>query len=204
MFNLFRQKFKPTEVISVNEIRKVFPNFDTKNLVNWQKKGYITKIKNLYYIYSDEVIDELKLFYISNKIYNPSYVSMESALSYYGIIPEGVYSIQSITTLKTNSFNTKIGSFNYQNVKKQLFFGYKLVKNENNLFRIARIEKAIIDFLYLSPYIKDYVSFESLRWNKQMLLKVDSKIMESYLETVNSHTLNKKINFLKEYINASY
>jgi len=49
MYEQFRQNFRHFVVISLQEIRKVFPDFDTKNLVNWQKKGYIIRLQNKFY-----------------------------------------------------------------------------------------------------------------------------------------------------------
>jgi predicted transcriptional regulator of viral defense system len=171
MYEKFRQAFGTFVVISLKEIFKVFPDFDTKNLVNWQKKGYVIRLRNQYYMLSESKIDEDCLFYVSNKIYSPSYVSMESALDFYGVIPEGVYSIQGVSTRKTNTFSSKLGLFNYQSIRKELYFGYQLVKQGSATFRIASLEKGVLDFLYLRSDIDDYDSFEALRWNKDVLFK---------------------------------
>jgi predicted transcriptional regulator of viral defense system len=95
---------------------------------------------------------------------------MESALNYHGIIPEGVYSVQSVSTRKTNKFTSKVGVFNYQTIKKELYFGYQLVTLELNTYRMASLEKAVLDFLYLRSDINDYESLEALRWNKEALM----------------------------------
>lgn len=202
MYEQFRRAFENFGVISVKEILKVYPDFDRKNLVNWQKKGYITKVRNKFYVFSNQKIEEYHLFYIANKIYNPSYVSMESALDYYGVIPEGVYCIQSISTLKTNKFESKLGVFSYQTVKKELNFGYKLITMDKKTFRIASIEKAILDFLYLRSDIDDYLSIEALRWSKYALNAIDPPTLEAYLSLFDSPTLTQKINHLKTYRNA--
>ena len=75
------------------------------NLVNWQRKGYVQKLRNGWYRFSDETVNEQLLYLIANKIYNPSYVSFESAFSFYGIIPEGVFSILSATSQKNSQFH---------------------------------------------------------------------------------------------------
>ncbi|GAH77038.1 unnamed protein product, partial [marine sediment metagenome] len=64
----------------------------------------------------------------ANLIYQPSYISLHTALSFYNLIPEAVYTTTSITTKKTNLFNTHIGNFSYNTVKKAVFgFGHKLL-----------------------------------------------------------------------------
>lgn len=202
MYQQFRQKFLELPIVSLSEIRKAFPDFDTKNLINWQKKGYMIKLRNGYYLFSEAKTDEYRLFEIANKLYDPSYVSMESALNYYGIIPEAVYSIQSISTRKTVAFTNKLGTFNYRAIKKALYFGYHLVKNEATTFRMASREKAILDFLYLRPDISHYQNFEALRWNREELLLINESKLQEYMGLYDSPTLNKKLQFLKTYLHA--
>lgn len=75
---------------------------------------------------------------ISNCLYRPSYISLESALSHYNFIPEGVYTIQNISTRKTILYETPIGSFQYRNIKPGVFFGYHVIRiNYNYNGRIA-------------------------------------------------------------------
>ena len=202
MYQQFRQKFLELPIVSLSEIRKAFPDFDQKNLINWQKKGYLIKLRNGYYFFSEAQTDEYRLFEIANKLYNPSYVSMESALDYYDIIPEAVYSIQSISTLKTIAFTNKLGTFNYRTIKKDLYFGYHLVKHETTTFRMASREKAILDFLYLRPDISHHQNFEALRWNREELLLIDDRKLQEYMGLYASPTLNKKLQFLKTYLHA--
>ncbi|MBK8053139.1 MAG: hypothetical protein IPK35_07690 [Saprospiraceae bacterium] len=202
MYENFRNNFKQFVVITPQEISKVYPFFNAKNLVNWQKKGYLIKLRNNYYLLSETMIDEYKLYFIANKMYSPSYVSMESALNYHGIIPEGVYRIQSVSTRKTNLFDTKVGIFNYQTIKKELFFGYCLVDHETTTFKIASIEKAVLDFLYLRTDIRDYYSIKALRWNKDVLKGMDKILLQEYLNLFCSPVLNHRINLLKKYLDA--
>jgi predicted transcriptional regulator of viral defense system len=202
MYQEFRQKFNDFSVISLQEIKKVFPFFDTKNLVNWQRKGYLIKLRNGYYLLSERKLNEFLLYQIANKLYEPSYVSMESALNYYSIIPEGVYKIFSVSTRKTETFTTKVGVFDYRTIKKTLYFGYQLVRTKDVIFKLATREKAVLDFLYLRPDIDDYLKFESLRWNRLELQRIDENVLHEYLTLYNSATLYKKLKFLKSYLNA--
>ncbi|MBP7168533.1 MAG: hypothetical protein KBB64_12805 [Bacteroidia bacterium] len=203
MYQLFRKTFEEFPVITLADIRMSFPDFDTKNLINWQRKEYLIKLRNGYYIFSDRKINEHLLSQVANKLYEPSYVSLESALSFYGFIPEGVYSIQSVSTRKTNAFTTPVGTFHYYTIKNSFYFGYRLInENSEHPIRMASPEKAMLDFLYLRPDINDIPSIEALRWNRDELANIDSATLEEYLLIFKSPTLQKKIDWLYTYLHA--
>ena len=129
-----KEKLKSFPVFSIHDIRKIDPDFDNKLLVYWQDKGYVKKIINRWYCFSDLSIDEKLLYLIANSIYSPSYISFETALSWHELIPEAVYTVTSATSLKTNGFNNETGNFSYRHLKPSLFFGYYLIEtNENPL-----------------------------------------------------------------------
>ena len=102
----FRETFYPFKLFSLIDIKKVFPKFDSRRLVEWQQKGYIKKVINRWYIFADVPVDDHLRYWVANRIYQPSYISMETALSYYGLIPEAVYTTTAVSTLKTSTFNT--------------------------------------------------------------------------------------------------
>lgn len=123
----------PYPVISLNDILKAMPNFNRIQLDRWEKKGYVKKIRREYYalptaLESDSQISSELAFYAANKIYSPSYISLEKALKIYNFIPEEVFQITSVSTKKTSTFNTSIGSFSYRHIKPSLFFGYVLAE----------------------------------------------------------------------------
>lgn len=192
MYELFRKKMADYIIFSTDDIIKIFPNFDKKALVRWQLKKYITKIRNNHYCFNTKEYNEEMLFYIANKIYRPSYISLESALSFYGIIPEGVYTITSITTTKTNIFGTPVGIFSYKSVKESLFVGYKLIEYNGRAYKMAELEKSILDYIYLNKKITTSIDFSELRWNKIVLKKIDITTFKKYLRLFNSSTLNKR------------
>jgi len=102
--------------------------------------------KGLYFLY----IDHPSTFEIANVLYKPSYISLDTALSYYRIIPENVYSITSITTKHTRSFLKLNKKFTYSKINKNLYFGYKKVVIGNVKVLIADKEKAFLDYAYFS------------------------------------------------------
>ena len=82
----FQKKFAPYLIFRSQDIEKLAPSFDKKALIRWQKKGYIQKIRNTYYYFNEGDRDEWFLYLGGNRIYTPSYISLESALSYYNLI----------------------------------------------------------------------------------------------------------------------
>ena len=189
-------------VFSLADIRKIEPGFYRSRLSEWQNKGYIKKIIKNYYIFTDQQVDEKTLFYIANKIYNPSYISLEMVLAYYHLIPESTYGLTSITTKKTAIFKTKVGDFSYRSVKPELFFGYSLVDYQGQKIKLAEVEKAILDYLYLNSHLKTESDFSELRLNLAELLAYWNETkFNQYLTVFGNKRLNVRaknfINYLK-------
>ncbi|KKM23776.1 hypothetical protein LCGC14_1611760 [marine sediment metagenome] len=181
----FKDSLNKFTVFSVRDIRKIDPQFERRNLKNWQDKGYIKKVIKGHYIFTDLEINESVLYEIANKIYSPSYVSLEMALSYYHLIPESVYQITSVATKKTKEFMTPIASFNFRTLRPNLFFGYKIVSYDQKSFKIADGEKAILDYLYFNPRLQSEGDFKEMR--------IDAG---SYNEYINQDTIR---NYLEQY-----
>jgi len=123
------------------------------------------------------------------------------ALSYYHLIPESVYCITSVSTRKTYRFQTSIGQFSYRTVKPDLFFGYNLASYDNRCFKIASAEKAILDYFYINPNIKNETDFISLRINRDSFIEqIDIVRLNEFLERFVQKTLTKRINSFLEFI----
>jgi len=196
-----KSELKDFTIFSLNEIKNIEPGFHRRRLNEWQDKGYIKKVVREYYIFSDLKLSEEILFKIANRIYLPSYISLESALSYYHLIPESVYGITSISTRKTYHFRTSIGEFIYRSLKPPLFFGYDLIKFQEKYLKMASIEKALLDYFYLHSDIETEQDFNSLRINKEMFFEqMDEKKLMSFLEKFNQKKLIGRINRFWSYI----
>lgn len=191
-FLTFRERMYPMGCFHVNQVLLWEKDFDRNNLTRWCRKGLLMKLRNQYYAFPEyrQVPDFSR--YVANRIYAPSYISLHSALSFYGMIPEEVVQFTSVTTLKTAKFENGFGTFNYQNVKTLLFFGYelKIIQNGRGLF-FATPEKALLDLLYLNPFYKTYEDMEELRLDydfmqtefnrerfSEYLVKFDSKALK--------------------------
>ena len=198
-----REKLKDLTVFSIKDIEKsTDKRFHRRRLNEWQDKDYIKKIIKGYYIFSDLDPDDNVLYEVANKIYDPSYISLETALSYYGMIPESVYALTSVSTRKTITFNTTIAVFSYRKVKNDLFFGYVIEKHDNKVLKIASPEKAILDLFYLKSDIRSYSDFESLRINPGNFIEtIDREKLFNYLKLYNNKRLTAGISDFWEYIN---
>jgi len=101
-------------------------------------------------------------YLIANKLYEPSYISFETALSYHNLIPETVYSFTSATTKTTRTFSVKNQQFKYHRIKKKAFTGYKLTNVAGENVLLAEKEKALADYLYYA-FLKKKSLNERLR-----------------------------------------
>lgn len=194
-----KEQLKDFMVFSLGDIKKIDPFFHRQRLNEWQNKGYIRKIINQYYYFSDLEISEPVLFIMANKIYGPSYISFEMALSYYNLIPESVYAITSASSRKTQVFDTPVARFSYRKIKPSLMFGYNLIGYKNRKFKIADVEKTILDFFYINPRLKNRDDFEELRINKyEFTQRVNQEKLAGYSSLFGNKSLEKRINnFLK-------
>jgi predicted transcriptional regulator of viral defense system len=198
-----KDRLKDLTVLSIKDIEKsAGSRFYRRRLNEWQDKNYIKKLIKGYYIFSDLKVDENIFFEIANRIYSPSYVSLESALSHYGLIPEGVFSVTSVSPRKTAAFNTPLASFSYRKIKTSLFFGYILEKYDSKVYRIASPEKALLDYFYLKAGINKKYDFDSLRFNPENYKQeIDKGRLFDYLGFYNNRRLENAVRAFQEYMN---
>lgn len=202
-FIKLRDSLKDFTVFSLQDILQVDRSFHRRRLNEWQSKGYIRKVIKGYYVFSDLILNEHVLFEISNRIYKPSYISLESALSYYHLIPESLYGITSVSTRRTYKFITSVTEFSYRTVKPDLFFGYSVKAYNQKVFKIARPEKALVDYFYLNPHLKNENDFESLRLNSEQFFElVDEEILLGYQSKFLQKSLKKRIGHFINFMNA--
>jgi predicted transcriptional regulator of viral defense system len=161
-------KNKGFSVFTPKEFAQIFDVSDlaTQQFIHTHtQKNFFTKLRNGLYALEEK---RPNLYFAANKIYSPSYVSLETALSYYGIIPETVYSITSITPKAKREFEAFGMSFSYTSIKKEAFQGYTVKKENDKTFFIAEPEKALADYLYL-------VALGKKSWNDRFETKNISK-----------------------------
>ena len=194
-FLTFRERMYPMGCFNINQVLLWEKDFDRNNLTRWCRRGLLVKLRNQYYAFPEyrQVPDFSR--YVANRIYSPSYISLHSALSFYGMIPEEVVQLTSVTTQKTARFENDFGTFHYQNVKTPFYFGFeiKTIQSGRGLL-FATPEKALLDLLYLNPYYKTEQDMEELRLDEDyMQNELNLERLNGYLSKIGSKTMEQKV-----------
>lgn len=178
----FRQALEHYPIFSLTDIKKKFPGFDRKRLIEWQAKGYLAPVARGFYAWPGRLNHVADKWALACKVYAPAYISLEAALSFYGFIPEGVFSVTAITTHKTRRFFSGNTGYIFRNLKPSLFFGYFIEKAPNSLpYCLASPEKGLLDVFYLTPHVKGPDDFEAMRFNKwQIRGEIDQGKLAAY------------------------
>lgn len=191
----FRKAIFEPGCFNINQVNVWHPGFDKNNLGRWVKKGLIIKLKNGLYSFPDYLQQPDFSFYLANQIYKPSYISLHSALAFYGMIPEAIVQVTSVTSLKTNLFTNKFGSFSYKSVQEKLMFGYDIKSmSGSRTFHLAKPEKALLDLLYLYPFYDTEDEMVNLRLDEDFIHNdFDHGIFETFLAQFNSKALEYRV-----------
>lgn len=147
-----------------------------KKIQRLKKEKIIQKLINGKYRFLFGTIND---FTLANFLYQPSYVSLESALSFYGIIAGFPYQITSITIKKTREVRVDSKDFQYSQISQKFFWGYE--KKEN--FLIADREKALLDYIYFGKKGLRNLSFDEFD-----LTAIDKSKLAIYAKKFNIKT----------------
>jgi predicted transcriptional regulator of viral defense system len=200
-FEEFRKTFQPQKAFSTGDIAKEWPDFNFVNLVNWQNKGYLLKLRNTWYAFPDTLETEADLFFLANRMHKPSYISLETALRYYNWIPESVFSVTSVTTAKPAAWQTPAGHFMYRSLQPRLYFGYRPVEGQHPSFNIADPEKTLLDLLYFHHNLSEPADFEGLRLQQEEIAgQLDLDRLHNYLSLINSVAVEKRWRGLQKFL----
>jgi len=198
----FIEKLKPLGVFSRAEIEVIYPDLDPRRLYEWQLKGYILKLRNSWYCLPDFLKEPYSTWIIANAVHAPSYISMESALSFYGILPEGVYTCTSVCTSRTLRISMADHEYEYAKLREKHFSGYRLEDSGTNgrKLKIAFPEKALADFFYLRTSYNSEDEIRELRFSESSLDGgLDRERLLSYTDMFGTKALEKRIKiFLKQ------
>ena len=200
----FREQWLGLGCFSIYQLRAWKIDLDSSSLSRWVKKGYLVKLRQDWYAFNELQNEPDMARFIAAKIYTPSYISLHTAFSIYGIIPEAVTQITCVTTNRTTSYINSFGQFHYQTIKPELFFGYKQVPvRSGGSYLVAEPEKAIIDLLYLYPQYNNADAMLDLRFDKWwMQEELDKeKIMAYAKQTAKKTLINRVELLLKTYDN---
>ena len=196
--------------LSSSAIASFFPEIKAGNQKAryLESSGKIIRIKKgLYVVHPDVSHTTLSTELIANHLYAPSYVSMATALRYYGLIPEAVYGTQSMTLKHSRSFDTPLGRFGYKSISREAFpIGVTNINKGEYTFLMATPEKALCDLIANSPkvnlrYLKDVGLYleEDIRMELDDFRNMDSAIFERYMKVgKKSGSINTLVKYLKK------
>lgn len=191
----FHKQWHKLGCFSIQQVVAWRGDFNRLNLRSWEKKGYIVKLRKEYYAFAESKSMPDFTRYVANRIYRPSYISLHTALSCYGMIPEAVVQMTSVTTLKTNIFINDFGTYAYHSVKPEMMFGYvpkPMADGRSILF--ATPEKALLDLLYLNPFYKTEADMLHLRLDEDYMAEdFDLELFRDYTERIASLALTRRV-----------
>ena len=162
-------------------------------IANMLAKGVLVQLRRgLYVLGAEHRSVPLSLPLVANLLFGPSYVSLEYALSWHGLIPEGVVEVSSVTPLRARQYSTPVGQFSYTRLPPDLYgVGIQIAKNpDGTSFLIASPEKAVCDKVLLtrnllandSRAMQTYL-FDDLRLDADALAAFDLTIFKQCLAT---------------------
>ena len=144
-------------------------------LSRWVKAGKVVQLRRGWYLLAAPYrkVDSHP-FFIANRLKKASYISLQSALAYYGMIPEYVPVVTSVTTGRPEVVKTSEGTFAFKHIKKSLFNGYENLEIVDGQFIfIATPEKSLLDLIYLTPGSHQMEFLQELRLQNLDQLDMD-------------------------------
>ena len=161
------------------------------------RSGHVIHLRRGLYAFAKKYRPaSLNLYEIAGKLYGPSYVSLEAALSYHGWIPEAVYTVTNVCAKRSKEFNTPLGMFSFAHIPCDRFFaGVKRVASPNGIFLMATPFRALADYVYvhhkrwrgLKPVI------ESLRVDESNFRHADFRLLEEVRKASRNANVKKFI-----------
>jgi len=179
--------------VGMEVLQSMYKDYQSPNMhiSMLEKKGLLIRLKRGLYVVSPEISDkELSVGLIANHLYGPSYVSLHWALRFYGLIPERIDTVTSITTRHTREFENSLGRFTYRGVSQEYFpIGIKSQEDAGLHFLLASPEKALCNMLMQEKHVPDQsisrleVFFEEdMRIDLDDLRQMDGSIISQCIE----------------------
>ena len=195
----------------INVLASLFPDikYITEKAISLVDTGRIIRLKKGYYVASEkETGKPISRGLVANHMYGPSYVSLSFALRHYGLIPERVYTVQSITTKHSRDFENSLGLFRYLNCSREYFhIGVQIIGEGGVSFLMATPEKALCDIINFSKgvnlrFVKDVEAYlrEDIRFDMDSLKSFNLNILRQ-CERVSRKKQNIRnlIKFIEQY-----
>lgn len=180
--------------VTSSVIGSFYPDVKTKRakIAQLEKSGEIIRLRrNLFVVNPEETGVKLSTGLMANHLLSPSYVSMQTALRYYGLIPEAVYAVQSMTFKSAKEFTTPYGTYSYFHISKDVYpVGLAQIREGDAQYIIATPEKALCDLIANMPgvalrYKTEARQFleENLRLDMERFARFDREILEAYAKS---------------------
>ena len=182
--------------VSIEVLQSLYKDYQSPNMhiSMLEKKEVLIRLKRGLYAISPEISGkELSVGLIANHLYGPSYVSLHWALRFYGLIPERIDTVTSITTRHTREFENSLGRFTFRGVSREYFpIGIRSQEDTGLHFLLASPEKALCDMLMQEKYVPDQsisrleIFFEEdMRMDLDDLRRMDGDIIRQCMEAGN-------------------
>lgn len=204
----FLERFADCAVIEPAMVYAGEPNPDAlqAQLSRWVRAGRLIKLaRGKYALAPPYRRVDLPLEHVANRLVYPSYVSAESALAWYDLIPEAVAVVTSVTTARPRVMENGLGTFRYRHIRRGLFWGFEAVIVQGQECVIASPEKAVLDLFYFrsgeaSAGAIQEMRFQNLdRLDEERLLALARRTGVKKLLTGAERLLQHRAVFLKEY-----
>lgn len=184
---------------SIRDLVLIDPGFRQPTLAEWHRKGEVRMLVRGWYVFADAQVDLPLLFDVACQAYPPAYVSLETALSWYELIPETVQAITLVGTRTTRRSVTEAATFVWRTVKPCRWFGYRVVEyRQGRQFLIAEPEKAVLDYLYLHPSLRTEGDMLSIRLDGTGFATLDHDRLNQWAERFEHVRLMRQVHVLEE------
>jgi len=184
---------------SIRDLALIDPGFRQPTLSEWNRKSQVRMLARGWYVFADVQVDLPLLFDVGCQAYSPAYVSLESALSWYELVPETVHAITLVGTRTTRTSATDAATFVWRTVKPCRWFGYRVVEyGRGRQFLIAEAEKAVLDYLYLHPSLRTMGDMLSVRLDGAGFATLDHDRLEQWALRFEHARLVRQVHALEE------
>jgi len=175
--------------VTISQYVNAKKNALSADINRWIKNGILIQLKKGFYVTSN-YFEKLRnktsyMEFISNKLREPSYLSLEYVLQKHGILTESIYSINSITIKSSRIYKNKLGLFIYRNIKDELFTGFNILEKDGFIIKESTKVKALFDWIYLRLLrLKqfDLALLESFRLNLENFKPKEFEEFKRYCE----------------------
>jgi predicted transcriptional regulator of viral defense system len=158
-------------LVSISDLKRILEGKYRESEIRQQiarlaQRGWLVRVKRgLYVVISDITslaANNISLLRISNALNSHSYISLASALFYYGLVDQLLQAVTAITNTRARQYHFQDFTFSFSKVQDDFYFGFSEKRVEGKLVKIADLEKVILDYLYLK---KDVYSLNMV-WEK--------------------------------------